>query len=201
MDEMDEIVHEFLVESYENLDQLDQDLVALESDPSSRALLSSIFRTVHTIKGTSGFLGFANLERVSHVGESLLSELRDGERAMDQPTADVLLALVDTLRAILAKVEAGAGDDLDVDPMVARIVAVQDGTAAPEPDVAPDAAGGTSPDSAPETDPEPDPEPAPEPEPKPTSAAGPAPEPAPAPEPDPTPLSSTHLTLPPLHLV
>ncbi|MFF8345072.1 chemotaxis protein CheW [Cellulosimicrobium funkei] len=186
---MDEIVHEFLVESYENLDQLDQDLVALESDPSSRALLSSIFRTVHTIKGTSGFLGFGNLERVSHVGESLLSELRDGERAMDQPTADVLLALVDTLRAILAKVESGAGDDLDVDPMVARIVAVQDGTAAPEPDVAPAVAGGTSPDAAAGTAPETDPEPAPgseaEPEPEPTPAAGTAPEPAPTPRPAP----------------
>lgn len=129
MDEMDEIVHEFLVESYENLDQLDQDLVALESDPSSRVLLSSIFRTVHTIKGTSGFLGFGNLERVSHVGESLLSELRDGQRLMDPQVADVLLALVDTLRAILAKVEAGVGDDVDVEPMVAQIVAVQEGTA------------------------------------------------------------------------
>ncbi|MFF2623627.1 chemotaxis protein CheA [Oerskovia jenensis] len=126
---MDEIVHEFLVESYENLDQLDQDLVALESDPSSRVLLSSIFRTVHTIKGTSGFLGFGNLERVSHVGESLLSELRDGQRLMDPQVADVLLALVDTLRAILAKVEAGVGDDVDVEPMVAQIVAVQEGTA------------------------------------------------------------------------
>ncbi|NMF28986.1 chemotaxis protein CheA [Cellulosimicrobium aquatile] len=188
---MDEIVHEFLVESYENLDQLDQDLVALESDPSSRALLSSIFRTVHTIKGTSGFLGFANLERVSHVGESLLSELRDGERAMDQPTADVLLALVDTLRAILAKVEAGAGDDLDVDPMVARIVAVQDGTAAPEPDVAPAVANGTSPDAAAGT------ESAPEPEPEPTPAAGPAPETAPAPEPVPTPRTAPVLAAEP----
>ncbi|MFE4465821.1 chemotaxis protein CheA [Oerskovia sp. NPDC056781] len=129
---MDEIVHEFLVESYENLDQLDQDLVALESDPSSRALLSSIFRTVHTIKGTSGFLGFGNLEKVSHVGESLLSELRDGERVMDPQVADVLLALVDTLRAILAKVEAGAGDDVDVESMVAQIVAVQEGRAPTE---------------------------------------------------------------------
>lgn len=202
MDEMDEIVHEFLVESYENLDQLDQDLVALESDPSSRTLLSSIFRTVHTIKGTSGFLGFGNLERVSHVGESLLSELRDGERAMDQPTADVLLALVDTLRAILAKVESGVGDDLDVDPMVARIVAVQDGTAAPEPDVATDASTDVAHDVAPETDPEPTPvlEPdgtaapdlAPAPvaappavEPAPAPAVGPAPAPEPAPEPEP----------------
>ncbi|MET3976861.1 two-component system chemotaxis sensor kinase CheA [Cellulosimicrobium sp. 4261] len=210
MDEMDEIVHEFLVESYENLDQLDQDLVALESDPSSRALLSSIFRTVHTIKGTSGFLGFGNLERVSHVGESLLSELRDGERAMDQPTADVLLALVDTLRAILAKVESGVGDDLDVDPMVARIVAVQDGTAAPEPDVATDASTDVAHDVAPETDPEhtpvPDPDgtaapdvapapvaapPAVEPAPATAvgpaaaTAVGPAPAPEPAPEPEP----------------
>ncbi|SDG12907.1 two-component system, chemotaxis family, sensor kinase CheA [Cellulosimicrobium cellulans] len=202
MDEMDEIVHEFLVESYENLDQLDQDLVALESDPSSRALLSSIFRTVHTIKGTSGFLGFGNLERVSHVGESLLSELRDGERAMDQPTADVLLALVDTLRAILAKVESGVGDDLDVDPMVARIVAVQDGTAAPEPDVATDASTDVAHDVAPETNPEPTPvlgpdgtaapDLAPAPvaappavEPAPAPAVGPAPTPEPAPEPEP----------------
>jgi two-component system, chemotaxis family, sensor kinase CheA len=133
VDEMDEIVHEFLVESYENLDQLDQDLVALESDPTSRVLLSSIFRTVHTIKGTSGFLGFGNLERVSHVGESLLSELRDGERIMDPTTADVLLALVDTLREILARVEAGAGDDVDVDPMVERIVAVQNGNVPADP--------------------------------------------------------------------
>lgn len=133
MDEMDEIVHEFLVESYENLDQLDQDLVALESDPTSRPLLSSIFRTVHTIKGTSGFLGFGNLEKVAHLGESLLSELRDGERLMDPQTADVLLALVDTLREILAKVEAGAGDDVDVEPMSAQILAVQNRAATPEP--------------------------------------------------------------------
>ncbi|MFC8923829.1 chemotaxis protein CheA [Cellulosimicrobium sp. NPDC057127] len=147
---MDEIVHEFLVESYENLDQLDQDLVALESDPTSRTLLSSIFRTVHTIKGTSGFLGFGNLERVSHVGESLLSELRDGKREMDQPTADVLLALVDTLRAILARVESGSGDDLDVEPMVQQIVAVQDGTSAPSVGPVPDGTPDGTPDETPD---------------------------------------------------
>jgi len=130
VDGMDEIVHEFLVESYENLDQLDQDLVALESAPTSRELLSSIFRTVHTIKGTSGFLGYANLERVSHVGENLLAELRDGVRLMDQPTTDVLLALVDTLRAILDAIEGGRGDDHDVEPTIARIEALQAGGAA-----------------------------------------------------------------------
>ncbi|WP_226924853.1 chemotaxis protein CheA [Georgenia satyanarayanai] len=152
---MDEIVHEFLVESYENLDQLDQDLVALESAPTSRELLSSIFRTVHTIKGTSGFLGYSNLERVSHTGESLLAELRDGARRMDQATTDVLLALVDTLRAILASIEAGRGDDHDVEPTIARIVAVQEGAVPPEPAAVPE--------SAPSPEPEPAAEPAPEP--------------------------------------
>ena len=61
MDEMDEIVQEFLVESHENLDQLDRDLVALEREPDSRELLASVFRTIHTIKGTSGFLAFRRL--------------------------------------------------------------------------------------------------------------------------------------------
>src|SRR5437016_2040031 len=78
VDDTDEIVGEFLVESLENLDQLDRDLVALEQEPGSRELLSSVFRTIHTIKGTSGFLGFGSLESVTHVGESLLSRLRDG---------------------------------------------------------------------------------------------------------------------------
>ena len=78
MEEIDEIVGEFLVESHENLDQLDADLVALEQEPGSKALLGSIFRTIHTIKGTSGFLALHRLEAVTHVGENLLSRLRDG---------------------------------------------------------------------------------------------------------------------------
>lgn len=130
MDDMDEIVQEFLVESHENLDQLDQDLVALESQPGSRALLSSIFRTVHTIKGTSGFLGLTALESVSHAGEGLLSELRDGVRAMDRPTTDVLLRLVDIVRAMLAAIEAGDGDaTVDATDVLDTIAAIQAGAA------------------------------------------------------------------------
>lgn len=83
MEGLDEIVREFLVESHDNLDQLDSDLVALEVSPGSRDLLSSVFRTIHTIKGTSGFLAFGALERLTHAGESLLVELRDGRRTMD----------------------------------------------------------------------------------------------------------------------
>lgn len=133
MEDLDDIVHEFLVESHENLDQLDSDLVALEGSPGSRDLLSSVFRTIHTIKGTSGFLAFGKLERVTHVGENLLVELRDGRRRMDQQTTDVLLRMVDSVRAILRAIEASGGEgDVDVDPVVDAIRAVLEGTAAPE---------------------------------------------------------------------
>ena len=74
----DEIVREFLLESNENLDRLDRKLVRLEKDPKDRDTLSSIFWTIHTIKGTCGFLRFGKLESVAHAGESLLSLLRDG---------------------------------------------------------------------------------------------------------------------------
>ena len=66
----DDIVREFLVESSENLDLLDRELINLEKDPGNRGTLASIFRTIHTIKGTCGFLGFTKLESVAHVGEN-----------------------------------------------------------------------------------------------------------------------------------
>ena len=125
MEDVDDIVREFLVESYENLDQLDHDLVALESTPGERALLGSVFRTIHTIKGTSGFLAFARLERLAHAGENLLAELRDGRRAMDGPTTDVLLAVVDRVRDLLRAIEATGGEaDVDIDDVVDRVAAV-----------------------------------------------------------------------------
>ena len=122
MDEMDEIVQEFLVESSENLDQLDRDLLALEATPDSRERLSSAFRTIHTIKGTSGFLAFGRLEKVTHTGESLLSRLRDGHQKMTTPTADALLAMVDTVRALLASIEAtGTEGDVAIDAVMQQI--------------------------------------------------------------------------------
>lgn len=130
MEGVDEIVREFLVESHENLDQLDSDLVALESSPGSRDLLASIFRTIHTIKGTSGFLAFGKLERLTHVGESLLAELRDGKRTMDQTAADALLHMVDSVRALLAAIETKGGEGpVEVDAVVAELQAVLDGRA------------------------------------------------------------------------
>ena len=72
-----DIVSEFLIESHENVEALERELVVLETNPNATATIGSIFRAVHTIKGTCGFLGFAKLEAVAHAGESLLSLLRD----------------------------------------------------------------------------------------------------------------------------
>src|SRR5947209_13033115 len=110
---MDEIVKDFLIESGENLDRLDQELVKLESAPTSKDLLASIFRTIHTIKGSCGFLGFAHLEKVAHAGESLLSKLRDGELTLNAEITSGLLAMVDAVRSILAKIQDTEQDGED----------------------------------------------------------------------------------------
>src|SRR6266576_2130885 len=120
---MDEIVAEFLVESFESLDRLDRDLLALERDPGSRDVLASIFRTMHTIKGTCGFLGFLKLERIAHAAESLLAGVREGSMAITPQTAGGLLATGDVLRLILRQIEvSGTDGDDDHDALVAELV-------------------------------------------------------------------------------
>ncbi len=134
---LDDICQEFLVESYENLDELDRALVALEQDPGSRPLIASIFRTIHTIKGTSGFLAFSRLESVTHVGENVLSQLRDGHLTLTPEITTTLLRLVDTVRELLGTIEAsGREGEVDIDPVVALLNDVLEGrigTAAPAP--------------------------------------------------------------------
>ncbi|MBK7722263.1 MAG: chemotaxis protein CheW [Austwickia sp.] len=128
MEGMEEIVQEFLVESHENLDQLDQDLLALERDPESRELLSSIFRTLHTIKGTSGFLALHTLEKVAHAGESLLSKLRDGEMVINPHMATVLLEMVDAIRVLLGNIEQQGGEgDERYEGLLSRLHAMLEG--------------------------------------------------------------------------
>ncbi|WP_029434223.1 chemotaxis protein CheA [Blastococcus sp. URHD0036] len=127
MDGLDDIVEEFLVESHENLDQLDTDLVALEQEPNSRERLSSIFRTIHTIKGTSGFLAFNRLEEVTHIGENMLSRLRDGALDLTPARTSVLLRMVDTVRSLLTSIEATGGEGtVDVSDVVAAIGAAME---------------------------------------------------------------------------
>lgn len=111
---MNEIVREFLLETHESLAQLDLDLVTLEREPRERETLARVFRTLHTVKGTAGFLGLAKLQGVSHAGENLLSRLRAGELVFNPEIATVLLGVVDAIRQSLAALEAtgeeGGGD-------------------------------------------------------------------------------------------
>src|SRR3954469_7332103 len=110
MSDDETIIKEFLIESYENLDRLDQDLIALEKDPKDRETLASVFRTIHTIKGTSGFLAFNQLEAVTHVGENLLSRLRDGLLTLRPDITTALLSMVDAVRQMLGSIEASGGE-------------------------------------------------------------------------------------------
>jgi two-component system, chemotaxis family, sensor kinase CheA len=109
-----EIVQDFLVESYENLDRLDRDLVGLEKNPHDRDALAGVFRTIHTIKGTCGFLGFNKLEKVAHVGENLLTRLRDGQLTLNPEITTALLGMVDAVRQMLKEIKS-TGQDGDVD--------------------------------------------------------------------------------------
>ena len=110
VDVLDDILREFLVESYENLDQLDQDLIAVEDIPDDRDCRASVFRTVHTIKGTPGFPTLPKLERVAHVGVNLLVPPRVGKLDLSRDIADGLPAMVDAIREILGNIETSGGE-------------------------------------------------------------------------------------------
>ncbi len=107
---MSAIIAEFLAESVENLDSMDQDLVALEKDPSSTEVIERIFRTIHTIKGTCGFLAFSKLEAVTHSAETVLAHLRDGHLELTPEITTTLLRAVDSVREILAHIEKDGGE-------------------------------------------------------------------------------------------
>ena len=131
---MDEIIKEFLTESQEGLDQLDNKFVILEQHPEDRETLASIFRTVHTIKGTCGFLGFSRLEKLTHAGENLLSLLRDGKLRFTQEMASALLNMLDAVRIMLSAIEQSESDgDQDYPELIAVLNRLKDGEAAPQP--------------------------------------------------------------------
>ena len=105
MNDNREFIEEFLVESGENLDQLDRDLIALEERPDDPQRLASIFRTVHTIKGNSGFFGFSKLGALTHSGEHLLGRLRDGKIRLNDRVTGTLYSMVDAVRSIIQAIE------------------------------------------------------------------------------------------------
>jgi two-component system chemotaxis sensor kinase CheA len=112
---MDDLLADFLTETNENLGELDSALLALERTPDDAATLGLIFRMVHTIKGTCGFLGLPRLERVAHAAENVLGQLRDGRLSASPDMVSQILAAMDRIKAILSGLsQSGAepsGDD------------------------------------------------------------------------------------------
>jgi two-component system chemotaxis sensor kinase CheA len=127
---MDDLLQEFLTETNEGLATLDQELVRLEQTPNEPKLLDNIFRIVHTIKGTCGFLGLPRLESVAHSAENLLGKFRDGTMTVSPDGVTIILAALDRIKTLLAALEATesepAGDDSE---LIARINAMAAGQA------------------------------------------------------------------------
>ena len=118
MSEMNVIVNEFVEEGTEKVHQLERQLLQLEKNPASRDVLVELFRTLHTIKGATSFLGFTKLCGLAHDGEKLLARLRDGGLACSPQIVNALLSLVDAIREILSEISAtgkeGAKDYADL---------------------------------------------------------------------------------------
>jgi len=112
-DDQEEMIRDFLVESFENLDRMDQELMILEKEPNNMAVLNSVFRTIHTIKGTCGFFAFENLESLGHIGENLLDSLRAGKKKLTPEITNVLLKMSDAIRELLQLIEStgSSGDN------------------------------------------------------------------------------------------
>lgn len=115
---MDDLLNEFLTETFESIEVVDVELVELEKDPNNKSVLDNIFRLVHTIKGTCGFLGLPRLEAVAHSGENVLGKFRDGEMKVTPEAVTLILSALDRIKEILDGLEQTqeepAGDDSEI---------------------------------------------------------------------------------------
>ncbi|WP_028792534.1 chemotaxis protein CheW [Thalassobaculum salexigens] len=149
---MDELLSEFLTETAEGLAELDVEIVKLEQNPNDAGLIASIFRIVHTIKGTCGFIGLPRLETVAHAAENVLGKYRDKELEVTPTSVTVILASLDRIKSILAHIEQteqepeGSDEDL-----IAQLNELAEGRT-------PDAVAATPATSTPATEPAPEPE-------------------------------------------
>ena len=124
-EEMKEIVQDFLVESQEVLDGLDQRFVALEKNPDDADLLNEIFRAAHSMKGSAGFLGFTRLVDVAHHAESILNKMRQHEMAVERSVVDTILEAVDVIKLLMKDIkETGTDAHVDVSAISAKLAAV-----------------------------------------------------------------------------
>src|ERR1700709_1706596 len=141
---MDDLLREFLTETNESLDTVDNQLVRFEQDPNNAKILDNIFRLVHTIKGTCGFLGLPRWEALAHAGETLMGRFRDG-MPVTAEAVTLILSSIDRIKEILAGLEAtenepeGSDEDLIVklhdmvEQGMAAMAGASEAAAAPEP--------------------------------------------------------------------
>ncbi|MGJ3649721.1 chemotaxis protein CheA [Sphingomonas sp. GlSt437] len=139
---MDDLLQEFIAETRETLAALSGEIVMWEADPQDRARLDAIFRFVHTVKGSCGFLDLPRLSRLSHAAEDALASVRSGERVPDAALVTAVLAIVDRIGDVIEAIDVGAGlDDTGEDLLIAALAPASADPAADEPADAPDNAG------------------------------------------------------------
>src|SRR5437764_12039614 len=123
---MDDLLREFLTETSESLDTVDNQLVRFEQEPNNIKILDNIFRLVHTLKGTCGFLGLPRLEALAHAAETLMGKFRDG-MPVTADAVSVVLATIDRLKEVVTELERSdaepEGDDGDLIPELERLAA------------------------------------------------------------------------------
>ncbi len=130
MEDMREIIEDFLIEAFELIDQIDQDLVELENNPEDLELLNSIFRVAHTIKGSSSFLNFDVLTKLTHHMEDVLNKARRDELKMTPEVMDVVLESIDYMKALLQEIRDTGSDQnssIDIDEICKKLDAISNG--------------------------------------------------------------------------
>ena len=142
-DELDMVLHDFLLESQENLERVEQEFVRLEQEPGNPELLGDIFRAIHSIKGSAGFLRLAHLEEVAHVAEEVLGQLRAGKLALNEPIMNCLLQAVDGIRSMLVMLErTGQEGEHETQRVITALQRISEGKGCeppPEKNLTPDA--------------------------------------------------------------
>ncbi|MCR2064063.1 hybrid sensor histidine kinase/response regulator [Campylobacter helveticus] len=130
MEDMQEILEDFLVEAFELVEQIDHDLVELESNPEDLELLNRIFRVAHTVKGSSSFLNFDVLTKLTHHMEDVLNKARHGELKITPDIMDVVLESIDRMKTLLNSIRDNGNDSaigMDIEPICARLTAISEG--------------------------------------------------------------------------
>ncbi|KGI57596.1 hybrid sensor histidine kinase/response regulator [Campylobacter sp. MIT 97-5078] len=130
MDDMQEILEDFLVEAFELVDQIDHDLVELEANPGDLELLNSIFRVAHTVKGSSSFLNFDVLTKLTHHMEDVLNKARHGDLKITPDIMDVVLESIDKMKTLLNCIRDNGNDTaigMDIAPICAKLTAISEG--------------------------------------------------------------------------